>query len=213
MERLDGSDSRFSELGDEMRDSRAGRVRDRRDAPNGLDELDGLSKRATNARDVEGRPLIEIRQEGLVEIFRHPDRDELTGDVHPARDPSGALEDSLGRDGKAGSRQARHHPRYPFNPLAAQGLERIEQVRVLEVDPVAEYVDLAITVHRGELDSGDETKAEPARRLGCPGDAVDSVVIGESDGLETRASRELHDLFRRMHAVGCVAVYVEIDTQ
>ena len=213
MERLDSPDPHRSELGDEVCDPGACRMRYDCDASNRFDEFNGLAKRAPNTRDVEGRSFVEIRQEGFVEISRDACGDEFSTDVDTTRNALGTREYRLSRDGESGVRQARDHPSDPCHPLVAQGLERIEKFRILEVDPITQDVDLTITVHRRELDSGDEPKTEVVCRPGCASNAVDRVVVGQGDGFETRPGCERHDVFRRMDAVGCMAVYMEIDPQ
>ena len=87
---------------------------------------------------------------------------------------------------------------------------RIES-RVRFVHLQADDVNSLATPGRRQLDTGHETDPGGNTRLARFTETGDGVVIGQSKRADIARSRAFHERGRRQHAVGIVAVRVEVD--
>src|SRR5439155_6209231 len=80
---------------------------------------------------------------------------------------------------------------------------------VRRVEEVAEQVQGAPVVLRGDLDAGHDLQ-DRARRGAGQTDAGERVVVGDGEGGQPAAARQFHDLGGGVGAVAASGVYVQV---
>ena len=107
------------------------------------------------------------------------------------------------------ARRSRSTRRTPILALRREELRR--SAAIVGIDEVAEHVDVAAALDRGDLDPGDEPHAVRAAAAAASASPADGVVIGDADRGEPGARRPARPAPPASAAVGGGRMEVEID--
>ncbi len=157
-----------------MISSRAGhsRMRQRREAVGGVDDLDDVRRRRTRARHERGHAGGEKAIERLLQRLHVAGLEQRACQQRPsdraARPGRRVFEDALDLDRCAQRREPRADLAQPRHAKRALLLQERRQRLVIDVDEVAQDVDVAFLVDRRDLDARNQPKSGGRRRLTPP---------------------------------------------
>ena len=179
-------------------------------SPRVVHELDRVADREMVLRHERRLAAAQVAVEGFALVAHPPAAHDGPRDVRPT---DGAAP-RLGHHGVHRHRdrqrvEAGDHLLGARPPRVAEGHElSLDQLGTFEVK--AEQVDLALAVHRAQLDAGDHAHAERLTGGTRFGDPTHRVVIGQGEGGEPRAARVADHLGGGKRAVGGGGMRVQI---